>query len=95
MSYLGNGISKDLTAAAPRMIVSSESLNRKLIITITSRAPSTKVRKTLKPWKHIRGLVKSLATATAIAVALWFSYFAARVLMRAVKRRRYRRQAGI
>ena len=95
MFYPDNGTIYDPTARTPRIMVSSDSLNRQLTITTTSRAPSTKVPKMPKKWKKTKGMVKGVATGTAIAVALWFSYFAARVLMRAVKGRRYRRQAGM
>ena len=95
MSRPGNGTTIDPTAETPKMMVSSGSLDKKLIITTATRAPSTKVPKTSKPWNNTRGIVATIATGTVIAVALWLSYFYIRVLMRAIKGRRYRRQAGM
>ena len=95
MSYPGNGTLTDPNAGTPGVMASSDGLDRQLTITTSSRVPSTKVPKTTKPWKNTRAIVATVATGTAIAVALWFSYFAARVMVRAIKGRRYRRQAGM
>ena len=95
MSHAGNSTNADSNAEIPRLMVSSDGLNEQLTKTTTSRARSTKVPKTSKPWYNTRAIAASVATGTAIAVALWCSYFIARVLMRAVKGRRYRRQAGM
>ena len=95
MSHPGNGTVTDPNAGTPGMMVPSDSLDKQLTITTASRVPSTKVPKTSKPWKNTRAIVAGIATGTAIAVALWFSYFATRIMVRAIKGRRYRRQAGM
>ena len=95
MSHPNNSTNADSNAETPRLMVPFDGRNEQLTVITTLRARSAKVPKTFKPWYNTRAIVASVATGTAIAVALWFSYFAARVLMRAVKGRRYRRQAGM
>ena len=93
MSYPGNGTITNPIAGTPRIMVSSDGLDEQLTITTASKAPSTKVPKTPKPWNNAREIVASVATGLAIALALWLIYFAIRVLVRALRGRRYRRQA--
>ena len=95
MSYPDNGTITDPTAGTPRVMVSSDGLDEQLTITTASKAPLTKVPKTSKPGIDTRGVVASVATGLAIALALWLTYFAIRVLMRALRGRRYRRQAEL
>lgn len=93
MPYGGNSTITNPAAGNPRMLILSYGSNGRLAAAAASRTPSTRAPKTTKPYTRI--IVASLATGTAVAVSLWISYFVFRVLMRAIKGRRYRREAGI
>ena len=60
--------------------------------TTPSSAPASNAPETSKPWNNTRGVLASIAIGTAVAVGLWLSYFASRVIVRAIKGRQDRRR---